>query len=191
MRRLLAVLFIISFVMPTGAGAHERVVLDPDDSVGPLDLVAARMQHGNGSYVLRAVTYEAWNDETISDDLDYVRFDLQSARGTRNRCVVVRLHPPEGEGPIAIEGTIYKGCNAPLPYSEPIGSLVGVYRPDAHSIEVTVARKSLWKRPPERLRWNAMTSYEDADYEGCEPPDPPPPEHFSGTCTDATELTKL
>jgi hypothetical protein len=99
---------------------------------------------------------------------------------------VVQLAASEGSGPTPVRGTVYADCNAPLPYDREVGTPVRVTRADAHGIEVYLDADVLWKRAPKSFGWRALTSYEDAGHAGCEPPDPMPPEHFTGTCTDWT-----
>ncbi len=177
---------VLVAVLAGPAGAHGRTVLDPDDSPGPLDVVAARVKHPEGLVKMRLVTYEEWDNATISGDLDFVSFEFDGARPGIDRCVVVQLDATEGSGPTPVRGTVYKDCNAPTPYSHEVGRVIRVTRPDAHGIEIYVDADVLWKKPPESFAWRALTSYEDAGHPGCEPPDPMPPEHFVGTCADPT-----
>lgn len=182
-----AIATILLLVAAAPAVPHERVTLDADDSAGPLDIVVTRLKHPGDQLRLLLVTYEQWGDTTISDDLDYVRFDL--ARGDRRgieRCIVVRLHPAEGGGVKASDGRVYRNCYAPLPYYDQIGTADVVTRPDGHSLELSVNRRTLWKTDPRKISFRAFTSYEDDAHPACQRPDPYPPEHFEGTCSDAT-----
>lgn len=185
--RLLRVAGSLLLVATLGlpAHAHERVLLDADDSDGPLDIVAATFDHDERGYVARLVTYEGWTDDTISEELDYVRFDFGRKKELARRCVLVHLHQPEGEGPIAVGGGVYEDCWHPLPYNERIGDVGGAVRPDAHSIEVLIDPDDLWERA-RRFKWRALTSFEEEADPHCPPPEDRPPEHFYGTCTDET-----
>lgn len=170
-------------------GAHGLTVLDPDDSPGPLDVVAARLKHpGRNTILLRLVTYEAWDDTTLHGDRRFVSLEIDDDRRPGiDRCVVARAYFVEDGEPTRYEGPVYKNCDAPLPYSREVGLATVVTRPDEHSIEIDVGRNVIWNgRGPREFRWRALTSYEDEAWPGCEPPDPMPPEHFVGTCGDWT-----
>lgn len=175
-------------VLAGPAGAHGRTVLDPDDSPGPLDVVAARVKHPEGLLKLRLVTYETWDDATISDDLKFVSFELDDpSRPGIERCVVVRNVVDEEGNVTSWEGPVYGDCGGPVPYHREVGTVIRIARIDGHSIEVYVDLDVIWpRRRPESFRWRALTSYEDDSWEGCEPPQQLPPEHFFGTCTDWT-----
>lgn len=184
---LLAVLLLT--VLGPAASAHQVATIDRNDSPGPLDIVATQLTHPDSRLKLDVVTYEAWNDATLSSELNYVRFDLDrpDKLGVQ-RCIVVHLHPPEppNEGPIAVQADAYKGCDAPLPYYKPVEASTSVVRSDQHSLTLYVDKNFLWKRPLRRLRFRAITSFEDANHPDCQPPDPTPPEHLFGTCYDET-----
>ena len=170
------------------ADAHVRTVLDPDDSPGPLDIVAARLRDPREEFLkLRIVTYEEWESVQPTGPLDFFSLELDDpARPGVDRCVVMRTRDA-GDGFVTMEAVVYSGCEPPFPYDHVHGYSPGGTRPDSHSTTILVDPEVLWKKPPPVFRWRAVTSYEDPDYPGCEPPDPPPPEHFSGTCTDVTE----
>lgn len=189
-RRIVVVLLLsILFVPP--ASAHRRATLDQDDSPGPLDIVATQLSHPQTRIKLLVVTYEEWNDATLSGEVNYVRFDLdrRDKRGIQ-RCVVIHLHPPgpPEPGPTEARVQFYRRCDSPIPYYEPIDSTTSVVRPDQHSLALYVDRNVLWKRRLRELQWRAITSYEHSDHPDCQPPDPdaPPPEHFFGSCYDET-----
>ena len=182
---VLVVALVAGLVSP--AGAHGRTVLDADDSVGPLDVVAARMKHPAGEVTLRLVTYEEWGDSVLEGDRNFVSFELdRPGKPGIERCVVLQTYPPQGDEAHESGSAVYRHCNAPLPYSRKAGTMTRVHRADGHGIEVRLDADVLWKNPPESFRWRALTSYEDSDHPGCEPPDPMPPEHWVGTCGDWT-----
>lgn len=171
------------------ASAHRGTVLDPDDSAGPLDVVAARLEHpGRNTLLLRVVTYEAWGDATLHGDRKFVSLEIDDRRTAGiERCVVARAYFVQEGEPTRYEGPVYEDCNAPLPYSDEVGLATVITRPDEHSVEISVGRNVLWNgRGPREFRWRALTSYEDEAWPECEPPDPMPPEHFVGTCADWT-----
>ena len=181
--RYLISITILVVVVAQGQ-AHERVELDPDDSPGPLDIVAAAFRHVEGQDIMRVVTYEEWGDDAISDEMDYVRFDFATSHH-HPKCIVVRNYPSEENGAGAIYGWLYRWCGAPLPYNYRVVRVDGVVRPDLHTLEVTLAPRFLWPKA-KSIRWNAMTSFEGDGYPGCEPPEHRPPEHFVGNCSDTT-----
>lgn len=184
------VLIAIALAFTAPSAAHERTVLDSDDTSGPLDIVVGRMAHSSGSVRLRLVTYETWSKAAVSGEVDYIRFDLvRSSTPRHNRCIIVRMRGPEGEGPVHAEGKVYKDCG-PFPFgSGPIGKVDTVVRPDDHSIVTTVRWSTLWRSAAAKrdaIKFRTFTSYEDEDVPGCEPPPPTQPDHFSGPCTDTT-----
>lgn len=183
--RCLVPLLVLALAAP--AAAHSRTALDPDDSPGPLDVVAARMKHREGLMKLRLVTYEEWTNATISGDRDFVSFEIDTPESAGiDRCVVVQLEPTDDASPTGVHGTVYRDCNAPLPYGRPVGTPIRVWRPDAHGIAMLVDLDVLWEKRPASFSWRALTSYEEEGHESCAPPDPMPPEHFVGTCADWT-----
>lgn len=190
-RRVLVAALVLVLMTGSSVIAHERVTLDGDDSAGPLDIVAARWRHGPTHFKLRVVTYEQWPDSLLSSELNYVRFDIDRPhRAGLERCIVIHLYPAADEGPTAVDGSVYKNCDAPLPYRNKIGTVDLVTRPDSHSVRVSVKKRILWRTNPEHVRFRALTSYEDESHPECRPPDPRPPEHFLGTCSDETRWRK-
>lgn len=188
-RRTLLIILVIAVLGPT-ASAHQTAALDGDDSPGPLDIVATQMKHSDSRLKLGVITYERWADSTLSGELNYIRFDLDRVdRPGIQRCVLVRLYPPEppNEGPTEVQTDAFRRCDAPLPYYRETEATTSVVRFDQHSLTLYVQKGFLWKRPLRDLRFRALTSFEDEDHPECRPPDPTPPEHFFGTCSDETE----
>jgi hypothetical protein len=170
--------------------AHERAVLDGDDTAGPLDIAGTQISHRDGSVRLKVITYETWTKADLSGDVDYIRFDLDVVKnGGPFRCIVVRSRSIEG-APYSLRGTIYKECG-PFFFAKKVGDVLAsqMGRPDLHSLVVRVPWSDLWKNTAwknETLQFRAWSSFEDDTVAGCETPDPLPPEHFMGTCHDST-----
>lgn len=180
-RRQLLLAVGLAMILATPGHAHERVSLDADDSPGPLDVVAARLRHSRDALTLRLVTYEEWEDVTLSGSLSYIRFDFdRPKRDGIERCLVIHDFASNEQA----SGRIYKHCNDPLPYRREMGELDGITRPDSHTIELQVQAAQIWDNEPNRIRWSSLTSYEEEGHPECAPPEDVPPEHSVGTCWD-------
>jgi hypothetical protein len=188
-----ALVLVGMLLVSVSGGAHERIVLDPDDTSGPLDIAAVRMVHASGLAKLKVVTYETWADSALSGDVNYIRFDLDRPSKTgHSRCIIVHRDPAQDQKPARWKGTLFKACG-PFPFGGETTGRVEVTRPDAHSLIAKARWSRIWKARvvgKETIRFRAFTSFEDASTPGCEPSDPPPPEHFSGPCFDTTRWRK-
>jgi hypothetical protein len=179
MRRVLAGVLLIVVALAAPASAHPQTTLDPDDSPGPLDLVAQRFRHTKSGVILRAVTYETWDDSVIhADPQNAIWFHLNlDDDAEMERCI---RYPGEA-GAVSV----YRRCSV-FPISK-LGEGGSATRPDSHSVVIRVPKELLWKRMPRTVEWQALTSYEAEGDEDCPPPESLPPEHFYGTCTDHSD----
>jgi hypothetical protein len=206
----LATLAVASLLLlaPTAFG-HTKTALDPDDTSGPLDIVAAR--HGHETYTisethttapdrhqtkvrLKLITYETWEHTAIAGGKNFAgfEFNLDGDAGIE-RCAIVDSQDAQeggGEGKTEYEVRIYEGCN----YFD--DKLIRSYesghagRPDAHSLRVTVPRRVLLGRGVKSYRWRAVTSFQEQDQSSpCPAPDPHGDGGY-GTCADFTKWTR-
>ncbi len=197
MRKQLAALpaIVVSLVVILAAPAwgHTQTRLDPDDTPGPLDIVAARHSHrSTDSGVLlrfRVVTYETW---TFPEDHPriLVEFELPSEFAIERCVVIARRWVDPGE--FRVEGHVYRDCDYLA--DERIGTAKSVTRPDDHSLTVTLAKRLLGKNV-RSYRWRVVTGYQDEESADCQPKVTPPGEpHPDGgyphACTDFTRWTK-
>ena len=182
MRRI-AVAILLTLLLFGSAAAHPRTVLDADDSPGPLDLVAARFRHSDGEIRLHARTYEAWSDSTLEGEKSFIAFHFNLDRDKNiERCVVVKLDPPEEEGPTVVTGGIYKDdCTKQV--SDHPGN---VFRNQPNGITLSLARGRIGRGD---LRWRALSSFEEEGHEHCSPPTMGP-EPVYGACTDTTRWNR-
>lgn len=172
------------------AGAHQRVVLDGDDTSGPFDMVAVRMNH---LYVaqshpsrtwrvleFRLITYGTWTNDALTGIDTHITFEFDLDKdGDVDRCLVIQR---DDQG--RLKGQMYAlGCEFVL--GEPVGKRQEVRRRDEHSLDIDF-RVRLLGRDISAFRWRAVTSYDREGDSECPQPDPLPPERRYATCTDFT-----
>ena len=153
--------------------AHERTTFDPDDSPGPLDVVAVRHRHRDLFQVrshpersrevtelrFRLVTYEKWKRSLLEGGKNFISFEFNLDDDKRiERCVVVR------NGEHEMIGTLYRGCYKRMK----IVTTTSVSRPSKHSL-LTVVDKHRLRRNLRSLDWRATTSFEDPEAEEGDP----------------------
>lgn len=176
------------------AAAHVQTVLDPDDTPGPLDTVAARVKHFRIAethperhrtvLTFKLVTYETWPNDRLSGVDNHVTFEfnLDSDDGVE-RCFEIRQRE-DGE----LQGQMFsRGCEFVL--GEPVGKPRNVSRPDEHSLKASF-RKRLLGKSIKAFRWRAVTSFDENNDSQCPRPDPLPPERRYATCTDSTKWSR-
>ncbi len=172
-----------ALVLASSASSHTQTRLDPDDTAGPLDVVAARQSHDparRGTAVsFTLVTYEEWSDSDVGGVRRFValEFDLDGD-DVADRCFVVSSR---GET-LPLEGQMYDGCS--YLGDEPVGRARFVERPDTHSVVATFPRRSLGPGRTD-YRWRASTSFEASGHPECEPAEGAPAGGY-GTCVDFT-----
>lgn len=202
--KVLAALLTLLCSIATPAVAHQKTLLDPDDSPGPLDLVAARHGHqtldfygpgGGGlrtSLIFRIVTYETWSYEAIGGwGKNFVAFEIDRDRDGRiDRCVVVTSQVPTDGAALGYQANVYKGCNY---FDDRLIHSFGtenVRRPDEHSLRVTLPKRAVVGRRVKSYAWRAVTSFEEQNQNS---PCPAPEDHADGgygTCADLTRWNK-
>ena len=160
----MSILISVSVIMSSGlAYADTNTQLDPDDSPGRFDIVAARHGHrttADGKRLLkhRVVTYETWESLTLARKNTYFLFRF--AGDFQDRTVRVTATDNGKLVAIMVAG---KGRT--------IGK-VAVGRPDKHSLTIAFPRRFLGESV-HRYRWLVGSSYQ-ADPRGtkCGPPGP-------------------
>lgn len=177
-------------VLATPADAHQRVVLDGDDTSGPFDMVAVRMNH---LYVgethpertwrileFRLITYGTWTNDALTGIDTHITFEFDLDKDEDvDRCLVIQ-RSADGR----LEGQMYSvGCEFVL--GKPVGKPQDVRRRDEHSLEIDF-RPRLLGEDVTTFRWRAVTSYDREGDSECPQPDPLPPERRYATCTDFT-----
>ena len=189
-----AIAVSVVVVLAAPAWGHVQTRLDPDDTSGPLDLVAVRHSHGttdSGKVVLRfrVVTYETWDDSTINasgsssdsnigDQFISIELDLDGDGGV-DRCVVVTRAEVKS-GDFRLEGNVFKDCK--YFNDQKLGRTLAVSRPDKHSLRLAV-RTRLLAMKTTTYRWRVVTAFEREGSAECSPSDP----HGDGgyaACTD-------
>src|SRR4051812_38462314 len=127
---------------------------DGDDVAGPLDIAAASVRDlparsgRRAAVLLRLRTHEAWANSTLSAadrGLNFVAFEFdRGRRRIRDRCLEVRIR---ADGKLAAQ---MKGPVCAHLFSKPIGRALAVKRLSSRSIQVTVPRGYLDRRPQPR-----------------------------------------
>ncbi len=187
-RLLIALALVVLLAIP--GVALGKTDLDPDDTAGPLDVVAARAKHFFIAQThpyrewavlnLKLITYETWTNDQLGGIDSHVTFEFDlDGDGTVDRCLEIR-RAADGD----LEGRMYTvGCEF-IP-GEPIGKPKRARRPDGHSLEIEFRKR--WLGQGERkFRWRAVTSYDEENDSDCPRPEPLPPERRYATCTDFT-----
>lgn len=201
--RVLAVLAATSLLIVAPAGAHVKTVLDPDDSPGPMDIVAARHRHrtvdfyGPGvgglrtSLIFKVVTYETWSYEAIDGGKQFVAFELDLDHDRRmERCIVVTSQIPTEGAALGFQANVYEGCNY---FDDRLIRSFGtehVSRGDEHSIRVSLPKRAVLGRGVKSYAWRAVTSFEEQNQNS---PCPAPEAHGDGgygACADVTRWSK-
>ncbi|MCA1702372.1 MAG: hypothetical protein LC808_03520 [Actinobacteria bacterium] len=129
----------------------------------------------------KVVTYEEWDDARLSGTWNFIDIGLTS-RQRKFAYACFRIRQTDS----GLEGQVFRKCffNG---VSDPAGTPVSVSRPDAHSLTAAFPRRWIARRLTE-FEWQAVTSFEDSQWPGCEPPRTLPPEKPYGTCTDFTKF---
>ena len=186
---------LLLLAVPAGADSQSR--LDPDDTLGPLDLAGVSHAHRTTErgVVLRfrAVTFEPWDDSDINasgssrccnigSTFIAVEFNLDRD-DTIERCVVVTRAEVQ-PGVFRFEGNVFKGC---IYFDDQrLGQTLDVSRPDEHSLRVWVPRGLIGKSVA-TYQWRIVTAFEREGSTEC------PPSGGDGaysTCTDFSPWTK-
>lgn len=164
---------------PTHVVARPQTALDPDDSPGPLDTVAARHRGEDATLTLKLVTYEAWGVEALSGIDSFITFEFDfDADAAPDACLDV-----DTRDGVTLVGEMYTvGCQ--LVPGNPAGPPVPVTRPDDHGIVASIPRR--WVARRGAYAWRSVTSFDDDGHEACPSPVTPPPERRYGTCQDFT-----
>ncbi len=187
---------VLSMIVILGAPitSHARTTLDPDDTSGPLDVVAVRAKqffhartHPNREWAvlnLKLITYETWDNSHLAGIDSHITFEFDLDGDDRpDRCMEIR----QGEDG-NLDGQMYSaGCDF-LP-REPVGGLRHARHPDDHTLEIDF-RNSLIGKRVKSFRWRAATSYDEEDDPQCPRPETLPPERRYATCTDFTRWTR-
>lgn len=195
MRKLLTIALVTALALPGGyAFAHSQTVLDPDDSDGPVDIVATRHAHKPGDRTrskasFRLVAYESWNYESIDDTYQYVSFEINLDEDQEvDRCLVVRAHTepsqPGADPALGYSATVYRDC---MYWQDELVKSYGtdhVSVPDAHSIRAVVPKRVLLGSGVDEYEWRAVTSFEEGQEGAC--PIRGPHDGGYGTCSDFT-----
>ena len=157
--------------------AHEQTSLDPDDSPGPLDIVAKQQRDRTSLVRNRLVTYEKWTDDVLSGNHNFISFEFNLDRDpVVERCVVIT------NGDTELTGTVYKNC---IYFDDEKVGDARVGRPDEHTVNAAFAR-DLLRENIRGWRWRAVTSFEE---QGQNSPCPAPTPHGDGgygACKDST-----
>lgn len=198
--RIIGAIAVAVLVGTMTAGiAHEQTKLDPDDSPGPLDLVATQHRHrtidfhGTGpgrlvtSLTFKVVTYETWSYEAIGGGRNFVAFEIDVDLDRKmDRCIVVHSQTPTEGAARGYEVNVYEGCNY---FDDRLIRSFGtenVRRPDEHSIRVVLGRRAALGPGVKSYGWRAVTSFEEQNQDGpCPAPDPHGDGGY-GTCADFT-----
>lgn len=202
-QKTFATLLTVLLVITVPAAAHQKTVLDPDDSPGPLDIVAARHGHrtidfygpgGGGartSLTFKLVTYETWSYEAIDGGKQFVTFEIdRDSDDTIDRCVVVTSQIPTKGAALGYEANVYKNCTY---FDDPLVRSFGtenVRRPDQHSISVTIPKRPLLGRGVRSYTWRAVTSFEEQNQGSPCPAPEPHGDGGYGACADFTRWKK-
>lgn len=196
MRRTIAIICLVLIVLPGSAHARTQTVLDPDDTDGPLDTVAARHRpyklwvgtsHGEFTVPvirLRLVTYEKWLPELLADDRNFISFEFnRDADANIERCLVVK---GSGSG---LTSQLFKNCL--YMNDQPVTDSQEAFRAggDEHVVEVDMGRRQIAGKKS-RYWWRSVTSFETPEQNSACPAPTPLADGGYATCTDATRWTK-
>jgi hypothetical protein len=189
-----AAMTVLGIVAP--ASAHVQTVLDGDDSDGPVDVVAARLSHERRQVTLRVVTYETWQNATLSSQggpagrYRFAAFELDLDGDDRpDRCIAASWTNDVMSDPNTgfYRPTVYESCT----YAPEDETGTGTWaRPDDHTLVLHVARSLFAPKAEGAFRWRAVTSYaEEGDGNGPCRADGETEPHPYGPCTDFTRWT--
>lgn len=197
--KAITVLVAAGSLLLSPAMAHERTLLDPDDSPGPMDLVATRHRHraidfyGPGvggqrtSLIFKLVTYETWSYENISGGKQFVTFEIDVDRDDQiDRCVVVTSQTPTDGAAVGFQANVYAGCNY---FDDRLVRSFGsenVRRNDEHSIRVSLPKRAVLGRGVKSYAWRAASSFEEQNQNSACPAPEPHGDGGYGACVDFT-----
>lgn len=198
-QKTLATLVTVLLAIALPATAHQKTVLDPDDSPGPLDIVAARHRHrtidfyGPGvgglrtSLIFKVVTYERWSYEAIDGGKQFIAFEIDRDRdGSIDRCIVVTSEIPAEGAALGFQAKIYKRCTY---FDDPLVRSFGsenLSRPDEHSLRVILPKRAVLGRGVKSYASRAATSFEEQNQDSpCRAPEPHADGGY-GACADFT-----